>query len=330
MPDKKTDRARGALGMLLESEGKIQNIPKKAKSPPAWLSQEKITPNTQTASSTIKFSDKIDLRNLPKAGLLIEVKTSNCQLWKYADRQEDEMGNIDELASSIEHSSQLEPILVRPTSTDGSIPLEIIFGNRRWRACDKLGKPVIAILKDITDQQAALMQKEENAQRKNVSDFSRAFHYKKLLDDGIFKSATDIAQSLSIPKQTLNNLLAFTRIPKSILDKLTHKYTLSQQMALRIVSLAKNANYLSVLGTIAPEIGSQPISSPQKLEAVIKAKTEKKKTIKPVVITNDKGDKLFTLRKDSNGSDVIILHKNKNITVPIDKIIDSLKNLYGE
>src|SRR5579862_2016500 len=85
-----------------------------------------------------------------------------------ADYESEEGGNsLGELAESIQANGVIQPITVRP-GKDGRYVL--ITGERRWRA-SKLAKKetVPAILRPVSDQQAAEMTVVENLQRQDLN-----------------------------------------------------------------------------------------------------------------------------------------------------------------
>src|SRR3546814_5924041 len=56
---------------------------------------------------------------------------------------------IDDMAETIKERGQLQPITVAPQDEDGRY--RIMFGERRWRACRKLGMQVRAIVSKADD-----------------------------------------------------------------------------------------------------------------------------------------------------------------------------------
>lgn len=195
------------------------------------------------------------------------IPSTKCCPWNYADRSEAEMGDLKSLEDSIKNHGQLEPILVRPCNKDTSIKYEIIFGNRRWRACHNLNVPIKAIVKNLSDQESAIAQKEENENRKGISYYSRAIFYKKLLNDGVFVTEKDLADSMKIPKQTLNDIMSYTRIDETLLNKLQFPHKLSKKMASKLATLSKkislgtlSPSYVDALYSILPDIDAKKIS----------------------------------------------------------------------
>jgi ParB/RepB/Spo0J family partition protein len=82
-------------------------------------------------------------------------------------------GDLLELAESIQLQGVMQPIVVRPlpdAQTDVMLQYEIVFGHRRYRAAGLAGlEAVPAIVRDMTDQQAAIAQTHENSKRRDVT-----------------------------------------------------------------------------------------------------------------------------------------------------------------
>jgi ParB family transcriptional regulator, chromosome partitioning protein len=83
-------------------------------------------------------------------------------------RSEIDPAKIDEIAESIKERGLLQPITVAPKDADGRY--RIMFGERRWRACQKLGVQVRAIVSKTDDiEQVRIDQFIENDQREDLS-----------------------------------------------------------------------------------------------------------------------------------------------------------------
>ena len=83
-------------------------------------------------------------------------------------RGEIDQASIDELAETIKERGQLQPIIVAPKDADGRY--RIMFGERRWRACQKLAVQVRAIVNKTDDiEQVRIDQFIENDQREDLS-----------------------------------------------------------------------------------------------------------------------------------------------------------------
>ncbi|OGT32625.1 MAG: hypothetical protein A3C44_04515 [Gammaproteobacteria bacterium RIFCSPHIGHO2_02_FULL_39_13] len=192
---------------------------------------------------------------------LIMIDPTDCILWRFSDRPSDELGDIDALACSLKEHGQQEPILVRKNRQNTSHAYEIIFGNRRWRAAQLANIKLIAICKDVDDQQAALFQKEENENRKELSDYARAMSYRAQLDGGVFKNETELSRVLGISKQALNDLMAYLRVPEALREMIGNYKSLSKKMVTKLAALSKDRAMLDVLILLAPKISDQSITT---------------------------------------------------------------------
>src|SRR3546814_9848117 len=65
---------------------------------------------------------------------------------------------IDEMAETIKERGQLQPITVAPKDEDGRY--RIMFGERRWRACRKLGMQVRAIVSKRSEEHTSELQSQ--------------------------------------------------------------------------------------------------------------------------------------------------------------------------
>ena len=87
---------------------------------------------------------------------------------------------MDELVSSIKTNGVLSPVLVRPRSEGG---YEMISGHRRLHASKKAGLDSIpAIIKDLSDDEAAIAMVDSNVQREEILPSERAWSLKMKMD----------------------------------------------------------------------------------------------------------------------------------------------------
>lgn len=103
---------------------------------------------------------------------------------------------LQSLADSIaahEVHEVLQPILARPRpdALDGEPPLEIVSGERRWRATSALrsegrnphGEHIPCVVRALTDAQVLAMQLAENIEREDLHPLDEAQHYQRMLDE---------------------------------------------------------------------------------------------------------------------------------------------------
>jgi ParB family chromosome partitioning protein len=127
---------------------------------------------------------------------------------------------IGELAQTIEAHGIIQPIVVRAYGDD---QYELIAGERRWRAVQKLGWETIpAIVKDMDDSQTASVALIENLQREELTAIEEAMAYAKLLElHGLTQEG--LAQKLGKGQSTIANKLRLLKLPQSIQDALLQK-----------------------------------------------------------------------------------------------------------
>ncbi len=262
---------------------------------------------------------------------LISIDPNECEPWEYANRLEGEMGAIDELVDSIRKNNQLQPALVRPHSKPhGIIKYEVIFGRRRQIACLKLGIPLLAIKKDFaTTQEAIAIQDAENRYRNDISNYSNALLYKKLLENGVFKEEKDLAQKLHMATSSLSELMAYTKIPDDIINLIPDIHSLSNNMALKIVSILKKTPKLhNALLNLSPKIGVS-ITSPEKLEKALQpVNTNVNLSSENILYTSSSGTKLFTLKNTPKGVPSLLINKEINDKINYEDLCSHLKKYF--
>ena len=126
---------------------------------------------------------------------------------------EDVASSLQELAESIVANGVIQPITVRPVK-DGRYVL--ITGERRWKASKLAGKPTVpAIVRQVSDQQAAEMTIIENLQRQdlNCMDQARAF---VMLSQSFNLTQEQIGQRVGLARATVSNYMRLVRLPESV------------------------------------------------------------------------------------------------------------------
>lgn len=128
----------------------------------------------------------------------------------------DEQGLV-ELAQSIKEQGVMQPILVRIKAGRTKVKkYEIIAGERRFRAAQIAGlKEVPVIIREVSDQQAAVMALIENIQREDLNPLEEAKGIKRLLDDfGLTHEAA--AQAIGRSRSATSNLLRLLNLAEPV------------------------------------------------------------------------------------------------------------------
>lgn len=123
------------------------------------------------------------------------------------------MGNDDyitSLAESIQYSGQISPVIVRPVSKPGQVKYEFVAGEHRALALKQLGYSTVkSVIKQMSDQEAALALTSDNTVRKDIDDLDRFKHLIMLKDSGACKTNRDLARALKIHPSAIPQLESF-------------------------------------------------------------------------------------------------------------------------
>lgn len=126
---------------------------------------------------------------------------------KYQPRTRMDEGALNELADSIRTQGIMQPILVRALSGNPKGKYEIIAGERRYRAAQIAGLTEVPVLvRDVADENAAVMALIENIQREDLNPLEEAHGVRRLLDEfGL--THEQAAQAIGRSRSATSNLL---------------------------------------------------------------------------------------------------------------------------
>lgn len=164
------------------------------------------------------------------SGVLRELPVAALRPNPYQPRTRIDETALAELAASIEASGLLQPIVVR--AHDGVY--ELIAGERRWRAVQRLGWATIpAVVKEADDRTLLTLALIENLQRNDLSAIDEALGYQRLQDEFKVPHA-EVARMVGRNRSTVANLLRILRLPPEV-QSLVHDGALSEGHARALV-----------------------------------------------------------------------------------------------
>ena len=122
---------------------------------------------------------------------------------------------LDELAQSIKEHGVIQPIVVR--GIRGTVDsFEIIAGERRWRAAQRVGLhevPIVTV--EVSDTDALEIMIIENVQRADLNAIEEARGYQSLANE-YRRSADDIAKVVGKSRSHVANMMRLTKLPDSV------------------------------------------------------------------------------------------------------------------
>ncbi len=120
---------------------------------------------------------------------------------------------LNSLASSIEETGIIQPILVRKNNDI----YEIVAGERRWRAA-QIAKihEVPVLIRELTDEEVVKISIIENIQRVDLNPIEEADSYKQLIQDFGY-TQEKVSASLGKSRSYIANSLRLLSLPESII-----------------------------------------------------------------------------------------------------------------
>jgi len=177
------------------------------------------------------------------SGSLRELAVTAVQPNPFQPRTRMDEGALADLAASIEASGLLQPVVVRPGPTNGVY--ELIAGERRWRAVQRLGWPTVpAVVKEVDDQTLLTLALVENLQRDDLSPVDEARGYRRLMDE-FSLSQVDVARAVGRNRATVANLMRLLKLPEEV-QALVHEGKLSEGHARALLMLEQRDAVLRV------------------------------------------------------------------------------------
>lgn len=154
----------------------------------------------------------VSRREAEAGGMLQELPVSAIRPNPYQPRARIDEPQFQELVASLEASGLLQPVLVR-RHLDG---YQLIAGERRWRAAQKLGwEKIPAVIKEADDRTLLTLALVENLQRDNLSAIEEATSYQRLIDE-FQVSQTEVARLVGRDRSTVANALRLLKLPAEV------------------------------------------------------------------------------------------------------------------
>ena len=138
---------------------------------------------------------------------------------QYQPRKDMHTEALEELAASIRAQGIMQPIVVRPVSSD---QYEIIAGERRWRAAQMAElHDVPTLVREVPDEAAIAMALIENIQRENLNPMEEAVALNRLQEE-FELTQQQVADAVGKSRVTVTNLLRLMNLNEDVKTLLEH------------------------------------------------------------------------------------------------------------
>lgn len=146
---------------------------------------------------------------------------------------------FEAFVSGIEQKGQQVPILVRPSPTDPG-RYQAAYGHRRIRATARLGIPVRAIVKALTDVELVVAQAQENLARQDLTYIERVLLAKQLEELKFDRSV--IMSALGLLPAELSRMLTIANvIPGDLIQAIGPAPKIGRPRWLQLADLMKES-----------------------------------------------------------------------------------------
>ena len=193
-----------------------------------------------------------------------ELKLSQMVAGQYQPRTRMDEGALYELAESIKSQGIMQPILVRKLPAGAHAgKYEIIAGERRFRAAKLAGLTQVPVLvREVSDENTAIMALIENMQREDLNALEEAQGLQRLISE--FKLTHEqAAQAVGKSRSAASNLMRLLNLTPAVQDMLmAGDIDMGHARALLAVDHAQQI-------TLAHEIAGKKLSVRQ-AEALVK------------------------------------------------------------
>ena len=244
---------------------------------------------------------------------------------KYQPRKIFDESNLEDLTNSIKERGMIQPIIVRKSNEDKS-KFEIIAGERRWLAAQRLGlHNVPVVVTEANDLKSLEFAIVENVQRHDLNPLEEAQGYKRLIDDFAYDQEK-VSKFIGKSRSYIANSLRLLTLPVDVI-KLIETQKLSAGHAKILVGL-ENASF------VAAKIIEKKLSVRQ-TENFVKIFKNKKSKIKNSKDPNIRDLELSIVEKIGLNVEIKNTKNNKGKVIldykdldQLNKIIDIIKSHY--
>jgi ParB family chromosome partitioning protein len=124
--------------------------------------------------------------------------------------------DIASLADSLRRKGMLQPILARPVLAGADGDLEIVAGERRWRAAQQASLHEVPVLvREFSDVEVVEIALVENLQRTDLNPLEEAAAFKRLQDEFGFNQA-EIGEAVGKSRSHIANTMRLMELPSEV------------------------------------------------------------------------------------------------------------------
>lgn len=145
---------------------------------------------------------------------LIDAPVDSIVSNSFQPRRQFDEESLRALTASVRELGVLQPVLVRPASSEGTY--ELIAGERRWRAAKRAGlRTIPALVRPVTDVSSLEQALVENLHREDLNALEEAAAYQQLIED-FHLTHDEVAVRVGKSRSAVTNALRLFQLPPTV------------------------------------------------------------------------------------------------------------------
>ncbi|MFZ0957890.1 MAG: ParB/RepB/Spo0J family partition protein [Candidatus Sulfotelmatobacter sp.] len=197
-----------------------RDVPAAAESAELRSGQAGAAVSTFGPGETITIQAVADTSRTP-GNLVVNLAIDDIDKNPYQTRYGMDEESLEELAESIRINGVVQPVVVRPAEKEGRYIL--ILGQRRCLASKMAEKTTVpALVKRVSEQQAAEMTIVENLQREDLSPLEHAEAF-KVLSQKFGLTQQQIGERVGLARESVANYMRLLKLPERVMEYMAQK-----------------------------------------------------------------------------------------------------------
>jgi ParB family transcriptional regulator, chromosome partitioning protein len=275
-------------------------------------------------SERAKRAEAIE-RKLTEGQVIVDLDPTLIDPSFVADRMPASREALASLTEKIRDHGQLNPILVRP-HPDAKGRFQVAFGHRRLRVTADLGRPVKAVVRDLSDEELVIAQGQENHERQDLSYIEKARFAQRL--EKQFSRVTIMA-SMSIYKSDLSNMLSVvSKIPEEVIDAIGPAPGIGRRGWIDLAAQLASSKEIAAIKRFSVDPTLRGLESDERFKRVLACAKPRPTLVRNETWSTERGEPLATVALSENRISLTI--DRKKSPEFSDFVLNRLRELYIE